>query len=291
MLLLNKNKISKLEYSDLSESERLDLEKNSMQLSRNYDDMPNVISIKSSSPLKTNITYKKTDLKICQDNIPKPLEIAKEDYFQYKNVYVNTRLDHLKTDDKDEELLKVNYQDSKNQFGNYLRAIKTARGNISNFELNERSIRRSKMKIKGLGPFPHLDTFSPNRFTQNPSFSRPLPEFLKFTSPSTTQKSRNKRLKIVQTLKPKTATSNRRVISVYSSHSKRRARIKGQKQILSPFKFKTISQPKWMNDKGNNDTHGIIRKAFMNENRCKTSLSLQRNLKNNQLVRVYNAVI
>ena len=81
---MSKNKISKFEYSDISESERLDIENTVSQLSKKYEAHENVVSIKPKVTRKSNIFtfniivlekkfYKKTNLKICQDNFPKSL--------------------------------------------------------------------------------------------------------------------------------------------------------------------------------------------------------------------------
>ena len=111
-----------------------------------------------------------------------------------------------------------------NGFNSYLKSIKTARNNIENFELNEVIKQRNRMNAQIMRELPHLASFKDNN-TEKTSFKSPLPEFLRTISPSTRGRSRNKPLKMAQTQKPLSSISRRRVISVYSSHSKRRARV------------------------------------------------------------------
>ena len=112
-----------------------------------------------------------------------------------------------------------------NGFNSYLKSIKTARNNIENFELNEVIKQKNRMNEQIMRTFPHFSSFKENNNTEKAPFKSPLPEFLRTISPSTRGRSRNKPLKMAQTQKPLSSISRRRVISVYSSHSKRRARV------------------------------------------------------------------
>ena len=93
-----------MEESDFSGFERLEIEKTISQLSIKYEDYPNIIKIKPNSLHKSNILlckflekghFVKTELKLRQENVPKILK-KKENFFKYKIININTRLDHLK---------------------------------------------------------------------------------------------------------------------------------------------------------------------------------------------------
>jgi hypothetical protein len=151
--------------------------------------------------------------------------MVKTEYFRHKDITVNTRLDHAKSEGDFKGLLNVQCQDSVNQFGTYLKAIQTARQNIDTFEEKEFKVKRFNSK---LGEFqkqlPSLYKTSGNTRSNKimPSMS-PTAPFYRTTAPSTSQKSRNKLMATVFTEKSMTSHSKRRVISVYSSSSKRRS--------------------------------------------------------------------
>lgn len=171
-----------------------------------------------------NVKYTKTDLKIIQEKVP-ITENSKMEYFSPKSITVNTRLNHAKSSKNFEELLTTQYQDSKNQFGAYLKAVQTARQNINTFEMREYKVKRFNSKLMRFQKdLPDLYKTNDNEnLNQIIPFMSPKTQFLRTTASRGSKKSRNMLMNANFMTKPMSSQSSRRVISVYSSSSKRRS--------------------------------------------------------------------
>ncbi|CAI2360173.1 unnamed protein product [Moneuplotes crassus] len=219
--------IRKLDVTDISESERLEIEKTVSQLSSHYEDHDNVVHITQSSERNKKSRTFKTKLQMCQKNFPKAFKI-KQNFFKYKTIEVRTRLNHLKGSEAGSNLLQITEDEPKDGFRSYLKAIQTARKAITTFQKREVSKEKS---LTNLHKFESLASNFPSaqKSPLKKYMKSSAQDLLKSISPTFSPAGRARSPSQIQA-----AINRRRVISVYSRSQRRKV----------PMKLKQKPKPK-----------------------------------------------